>query len=125
MIVIYRKDQEFSLKNVIPKKNNGKNSYDLIIASQPYRSRISAEKKVKYVIDPFSSGVGVVNLSLNNQITFYSKWQEIPLFGILFIGFSWLLFHKIWATCLLASLVLLWWLLFLIIVPDLYKKQYK
>ena len=38
VIVIYRKDQEFSLKNVIPKKNNGKNSYDLIIASQPYRS---------------------------------------------------------------------------------------
>ena len=52
VIVIYRKDQEFSLKNIIPKKNNGKNSYDLIIASQPYRSRISAEKKVKYVIDP-------------------------------------------------------------------------
>ena len=42
VIVIYRKDQEFSLKNVIPKKNNGKNNYDLIIASQPYRSRISA-----------------------------------------------------------------------------------
>ena len=34
------------------KKNNGKNSYDLIISSQPNRSRISAEKKVKYVIDP-------------------------------------------------------------------------
>ena len=52
VIVIYRKDQEFSLKNIIPKKNDGKNSYNLIIASQPYRSRISAEKKVKYVIEP-------------------------------------------------------------------------
>ena len=52
VIIIYRKDQEFSLKNIIPKKNNGKNNYDLIIASQPYRSRISAEKKVKYVINP-------------------------------------------------------------------------
>ena len=52
VIIIYRKDQEFSLKNVIPKKNNGKNNYDLIIASQPYRSRISAEKKVRYVINP-------------------------------------------------------------------------
>ena len=52
VIIIYRKDQEFILKNIIPKKNNGKNNYDLIIASQPYRSRISAEKKVKYVIDP-------------------------------------------------------------------------
>ena len=52
VIVIYRKDQEFSLKNVIPKKNNGKNNYDLIIASQPYRSRVTAEKKVKFVIEP-------------------------------------------------------------------------
>ena len=52
VIVIYRKDQEFSLKNIIPNKNNGKTKYDLIIASQPYRSRISAEKKVKYVIEP-------------------------------------------------------------------------
>ena len=52
VIVIYRKDQEFTLKNIIPKKNDGKRNYDLIIASQPYRSRITAEKKVKYVIEP-------------------------------------------------------------------------
>ena len=31
VIVIYRKDQEFSLKNIIPKKNNGKNYYNLIL----------------------------------------------------------------------------------------------
>ena len=52
VIIIYRKDQEFSLKNIIPKKKNGKNNFDLIIASQPYRSRISVEKKVRFVIDP-------------------------------------------------------------------------
>ena len=52
VIVIYRKDQEFVLQDVIPKKNNGKTDYDLIIASQPYRSRVTAEKKVKYVIEP-------------------------------------------------------------------------
>ena len=52
VIVIYRKDQEFVLNNIIPRKNNGKSDYDLIIASQPYRSRVTAEKKVKYVIDP-------------------------------------------------------------------------
>ena len=52
VIIIYRKDQEFVLKDVIPKKNNGENKYDLIIASQPYRSRVSGEKKVKYVIEP-------------------------------------------------------------------------
>ena len=52
VIVIYRKDQEFMLKDVIPKKNNGKSYYDIIIASQPYRSRVTAEKKVKFVIEP-------------------------------------------------------------------------
>ena len=52
VIIIYRKDQEFTLKNIIPNKNTGKNYFDLIIASQPYRSRISAEKKVKFVIEP-------------------------------------------------------------------------
>tara|TARA_B100001057_G_C22786278_1_gene925696 strand:- start:158 stop:1267 length:1110 start_codon:yes stop_codon:yes gene_type:complete len=58
VIVIYRKDQEFVLEDVIPKKNNGKTDYDLIIASQPYRSRVSAEKKVKYVIDPMIKSLG-------------------------------------------------------------------
>ena len=52
VVIIYREDQEFTLRNIIPKKNDGKNKFDLIIASQPYRSRITAEKKVKYVIDP-------------------------------------------------------------------------
>ncbi len=52
VIVIYRKDHEFVLKDVIPKKNNGESEYDIIIASQPYRSRVTAEKKVKFVIEP-------------------------------------------------------------------------
>ena len=52
VIVIFRKDREFVLRDVIPKKNNGKTDYNLIIASQPYRSRVTAEKKVKYVIEP-------------------------------------------------------------------------
>ena len=52
VLVIYRKDQEFILNDIIPTKINSKNTFDLIIASQPYRSRITAEKKVKYVIEP-------------------------------------------------------------------------
>jgi len=52
VLVIYRGDQEFVLSNTIPTKRNPSNKFDLIIASQPYRSRISAEKKVKYVIHP-------------------------------------------------------------------------
>jgi len=52
VLVIYREDQEFILSDIIPTKANARNNFDLIIASQPYRSRISAEKKFKYVIEP-------------------------------------------------------------------------
>ena len=52
VMIIYREDQEFNVNELIPRINNGANKFDLIIASQPYRSRISAEKKVKYVINP-------------------------------------------------------------------------
>ena len=52
VLVIYRDDQEFVLNDIIPSKSAPSNKFDLIIASQPYRSRISAEKKVKYVINP-------------------------------------------------------------------------
>ena len=52
VMIIYRGDQEFNVNELIPRKNNGVNKFDLIIASQPYRSRISAEKKVKYVLQP-------------------------------------------------------------------------
>ena len=46
-MIIYREDQEFNVNELILRINNGSNKFDLIIASQPYRSRISAEKKVK------------------------------------------------------------------------------
>ena len=52
VMIIYREDQEFNVNELIPTKNNSTNKFDMIIASQPYRSRISAEKKVKYVIYP-------------------------------------------------------------------------
>ncbi len=52
VLVIYRGDQEFVLNDIIPTKVKAANKFDLIIASQPYRSRISAEKKAKYVINP-------------------------------------------------------------------------
>ena len=52
VLIIYREDQEFILNDIIPKKNKPNNKFDLIIASQPYRSRIAVEKKVDYVIKP-------------------------------------------------------------------------
>ena len=52
VLIIYRQDYEFSLEQIIPAKNNVYNNFDLIIASQPYRSRIAAKQKVDYVIKP-------------------------------------------------------------------------
>jgi hypothetical protein len=53
-LVLYRKDREFLLKNVIPKRGETDGVYDLIVASQPYRARTSVERKVKLVLVPLS-----------------------------------------------------------------------
>jgi len=52
VLIIYRKDHGFSLDHIIPQQDGSKNYFDLIIASQPYRSRISVQKKVDYVVKP-------------------------------------------------------------------------
>ncbi len=53
-LVLYRRDQEFVLDPIRPKKNLAGGRYDLVVASQPYRTRISTEKKVKNVIAPLA-----------------------------------------------------------------------
>ena len=45
VLIIYRQDHEFVLDHIIPQQDGSKNYFDLIIASQPYRSRISVQKK--------------------------------------------------------------------------------
>ena len=52
VIVIFREDQEMTIDNIIPRKDQEFHNFDLIIASQPYRSRISEKQKVNYVINP-------------------------------------------------------------------------
>lgn len=54
VLVIYRKDREFLLKRVIPKPDGSEGLYDLIVASQPYRARTNAERKVKLVLVPLA-----------------------------------------------------------------------
>lgn len=53
-LVLYRQDQDFVLDPIIPKHGLPGGRYDLIMASQPYRARISAETKVKNVIAPLA-----------------------------------------------------------------------
>ena len=52
VVVIYRKDHAFLLDSVIPKPGQVGGNYDLVIASQPWRARMSAEFKAKKVLAP-------------------------------------------------------------------------
>jgi SAM-dependent methyltransferase len=58
VLVIYRKDHEFLLEPVIPRRGEPKADFDLVIASQPYRARVSAEAKAKRVIAPLARALG-------------------------------------------------------------------
>src|SRR5690606_19348447 len=58
VLVIYRKDHSFLLDSVIPKPGQVAGDYDLAIASQPWRARMSAEFKVKKVLAPLVRSLG-------------------------------------------------------------------
>ncbi len=52
VLVLYREDHQFLLDRVIPKPGQTYEFYDLIVASQPWRARISAEFKAQKVLAP-------------------------------------------------------------------------
>jgi hypothetical protein len=58
VLVIYRKDHSFLLDSVIPKPGQVGGGYDLAIASQPWRARMSAEFKVTKVLSPIVRSLG-------------------------------------------------------------------
>ena len=45
VVVIYRKDHSFLLDSVIPKPGQVDGNYDLVVASQPWRARMSADSR--------------------------------------------------------------------------------
>jgi hypothetical protein len=54
VLVVYREDHEFMLDRVIPKPGQAFESYDLILASQPWRARMSAKFKAEKVLAPLT-----------------------------------------------------------------------
>ncbi len=54
ILVLHRKDQAFGLHDTIPPSDGGPGGYDLVIASQPYRARLSAAVKVGNVLGPLA-----------------------------------------------------------------------
>lgn len=54
VLVLYREDHKFMLDQVIPKPDHKHASFDLVIASQPYRARMDEDFKVSRVLAPLS-----------------------------------------------------------------------
>lgn len=54
VLTIYRDDHRFLLDSVIPKRGLANADFDLIVASQPYRARASAEFKAQKVVAPLA-----------------------------------------------------------------------
>jgi hypothetical protein len=67
-----------------------------------------------------------------SELNNFDLWQSKPwwcqpwtimLTGIIIITSSWLLFHKIWLTTIVAIPIFVWWIYFLILVPRLLKNN--
>jgi hypothetical protein len=58
VLVLYREDHRFLLDPIIPRPGTAMADFDLIIASQPYRLRVSPEFKAKRVISPLARALG-------------------------------------------------------------------
>ncbi len=59
VLVIYRKDQKFVLDDVIPHRGDCKADFDMVVASQPYRARVTPDVKVRNVVAPLTKALGV------------------------------------------------------------------
>ena len=58
VLIIYREDHKFLLSDVIPKQDVKKADYDLVLASQPYRLRVSSEVMSRNVLLPLVRSLG-------------------------------------------------------------------
>jgi hypothetical protein len=57
VLILYRKDHKFLLDSVIPRRGQTAADYDLVIASQPWRARMDAEFKAKFVLSPLTQSL--------------------------------------------------------------------
>ena len=77
VLMLYRRDQRFALAGVIPKPGETTLAYDLVIASQPYRSRLSAEAKVRMLLAPLAGALAPGGRMLTVQSTGRDPGREI------------------------------------------------
>ncbi|MCC7412634.1 MAG: hypothetical protein IT495_13525 [Gammaproteobacteria bacterium] len=67
VLVIYREDHEFLLDPVIPRPGHTAGNYDLVLASQPWRARNSAEFKARRVLGPLTRALAPAGRLLGIQ----------------------------------------------------------
>lgn len=60
--------------------------------------------------------------SLWDQKPWWCQPWSIVLTGVTAIALSWLLFHLIWLTALVTTGVIVWWWLFLVLVPTAFEQ---
>lgn len=58
VMVLYRQDHAFVLNDLIPKKGRYAGNYDLVVAAQPYRSRMAPQFKVEKILGPLARSLG-------------------------------------------------------------------
>ncbi len=77
VLVLYRADHAFALHDVIPERGRTDHAYDLVIASQPYRCRLPAEKKVNDLLAPLASSLAPGGRMIAIQSTGRDPGMEI------------------------------------------------
>ena len=78
VMVIYRKDHQWPLAPVIPRRGDGVDrEYDLIIAAQPFRARLAKEAKVRNVLAPLAVALASGGIMVVIQSTGKDPGMEI------------------------------------------------
>ena len=77
VLVLYREDQHFALDAVIPRQGQRDFAYDMVIVSQPYRARSSAEIKVRNVLAPLARSLAPGGRMITIQSTGRDPGMEI------------------------------------------------
>jgi len=78
VLVLYRADQQFLLDRVIPKPGQTFENYDLIVASQPWRARMSAEFKASRILAPLAR-----SLAPNGRLLVIQSYGRDPALEII------------------------------------------
>jgi len=90
VLVIYRKDHDFLLDNVIPRAGEARAEYDLVLASQPWRARTAPQVKAKAVMAPLARSLAPGGRMLTVQSIggdpgeeiINAIWPDIDLFPV-------------------------------------------